>query len=58
MDTRHRLFFALAALTAVSSSAWAQSSGRDPGWEYGLDLVYLDSADLSFKGGSTTGRRR
>ena len=53
MDTRHRLFFALAALTAVSSSAWAQSSGRDPGWEYGLDLVYLDSADLSFKGGST-----
>ena len=53
MDARHRAVVALAALMAASSPAWADSSNRDAGWEYGLDLVYLDSANLSFKGGST-----
>jgi len=53
MDAKYRTVVAAAALMAVSSPAWAQSSNRDPGWEYGLDLVYQDSTNLSFKGGST-----
>ncbi len=30
-----------------------KSSIRDLGWEYGLDFVYLNSADWSFEGGSS-----
>lgn len=30
----------------------AQAQERGPGWEFGLDVVYQDSTDLTFEGGS------
>jgi opacity protein-like surface antigen len=54
MDTKHRTIIALAACMVMSSPAWAQYSGaRGPGWEFGVDGVYQDSADWSFDGGSS-----
>jgi opacity protein-like surface antigen len=53
MNSKYRWIIALAAWMAMSSPAWAQSSSRGPGWEYGIDAVYLDSADWSFDGGSS-----
>ena len=53
MNAKHRMVILLAALVAMSSPAWAQSSNRDTGWEYGADLVYLDSTTVDFRGGST-----
>ena len=53
MNAKHRIVIVLAALAAISSPAWAQSSNRDTGWEYGADLVYLSSTDVDFRGGST-----
>jgi opacity protein-like surface antigen len=56
MDTCHRMIFALAACTAMSSPAWAQygyAGTRDAGWEFGVDGVYQDSAKWSFNGGSS-----
>ena len=53
MNAKHWMVIFLAALASMSSPAWAQSSNRDTGWEYGADLVYLDSTTVDFRGGST-----
>ena len=53
MNAKYRIVILLAALVALNSPAWGQSSNRDTGWEYGADLVYLGSSDLEFQGGST-----
>jgi opacity protein-like surface antigen len=53
MGANYRTAILLASLVAICTPAWAQSSNRDTGWEYGLDLVYLGSSDLEFQGGST-----
>jgi opacity protein-like surface antigen len=47
--------FAAAALTAgLSTSAHAQSKNtRGPGWDFGADVIYQDSTDITFEGGST-----
>jgi opacity protein-like surface antigen len=39
--------------TGLSLSAMAQSSGRDVGWEAGVDVTYQNSTDFDFNGGST-----
>lgn len=52
MGSKFRMIVALAGCVAMSSPAWAQSS-RGPGWEYGVDAIYLDSADWSFDHGSS-----
>jgi len=41
---------------AVLCSAWAlaaNAAGRDPGWEFGGELIYQDSKNVDFEGGST-----
>jgi opacity protein-like surface antigen len=53
MSIKHRIIVLLAAGLAMSAPAWAQSSGREPGPEYGLDVVYYPAADWSFNGGSS-----
>jgi len=53
MDSRYLWIIAMGAWMALSSSALAQSSSRGPGWEYGIDAVYLDSADWTFDGDSS-----
>lgn len=53
MDSRYRWIIAVATWMAMSSPAWAQSSSRGPGWEYGIEAVYLASTDISFDGGSS-----
>jgi hypothetical protein len=49
--------FAILCLCAAASlfaTAYAQNNNpRAPGWEFGADLIYQDSTDLSFEGGST-----
>lgn len=40
-----------AAVTAANSPASSQE--RDAGWDMGLDVIYQDSTDLSFDGGSS-----
>jgi opacity protein-like surface antigen len=40
----------LAALAALPLAAQAQS--RDPGWEFGGDVIYQDSSDVGFNGGT------
>lgn len=42
------LLFAAGSLT----SSLALSDTRKPGWDFGLDIIYQDSTDLSFDGGS------
>ena len=41
----------LVAAIMLASPAHAQNK-RGPGWEFGGDLIYQDSADLTFEGGS------
>lgn len=31
----------------------AQSNNRGPGWEFGADVIYQDSQDVDFNGGTT-----
>lgn len=52
---RSSLWLPLFLLLASSlSSAHAQSSvSRDPGWEFGIELIYQLSSDLDFDGGTT-----
>jgi opacity protein-like surface antigen len=48
--------FCLTCLLAAASLATASaqnSNARDQGWEFGLDVIYQDSTDLSFDGGTT-----
>jgi len=45
------IFCGIAAAVFASSAALADT--RDPGWDFGLDVIYQDSADIDFKGGST-----
>ena len=52
MNTRHQMWVACVVLMAMSVTAHAQSSNRGVGWEFGTDLIYLDSTDVSFDGGS------
>jgi opacity protein-like surface antigen len=50
-----KIFF-LACLLAAGSIATASAQSRDtrgPGWEFGFDVIYQDSTDISFEGGST-----
>ena len=50
-----RIPIIICVLTAasLSSLAHAQSStARGPGWEAGVDVIYQDSLDLSFEGGT------
>jgi opacity protein-like surface antigen len=51
MNAKHRMIILLLACLGMSSPAWAQGT-RGPGWEFGIDGVYQDSADWSFNGGS------
>jgi opacity protein-like surface antigen len=37
---------------SVAAPASAQYAGRGAGWEFGVDAVYLDGADIDFEGGS------
>jgi opacity protein-like surface antigen len=41
----------LAAVAAVPLAAQAQQ-GRQPGWEFGADVIYQDSSKVTFDGGS------
>jgi opacity protein-like surface antigen len=41
----------LAALALMWS--WAAHADRQPGWDFGGDLVYQDSQDINFEGGSS-----
>jgi opacity protein-like surface antigen len=45
------MFCWIAAVAFASSTAIADT--RDPGWDFGVDVIYQDSADITFKGGST-----
>ena len=47
----HGLFFCAAAMSLLSTGANAQSRGD--GWEFGADLLYLNSQSVDFDGGST-----
>jgi opacity protein-like surface antigen len=47
---KSRYIVTLAALCSVCSLA---AQARDPGWEFGGDLIYQNSKDLDFDGGST-----
>jgi opacity protein-like surface antigen len=40
----------LAATFLAGTTAW--SAERGPGWDFGLDVIYQDSTDLTFEGGS------
>lgn len=40
-------------LLAGSAGAAHAQQNRDTGWEFGIDAVYQDSADMSFEGGSS-----
>jgi opacity protein-like surface antigen len=46
--------FCISCLLAAGSlaTASAQNSTRGEGWEFGIDLIYQDSADATFEGGS------
>src|SRR5688572_4618737 len=45
------LFMCAAAMSLLSAGANAQSRGE--GWEFGADLLYLNSNDVDFDGGTT-----
>lgn len=48
--------FCLTCLLAAGSLATASAQNSDArglGWEFGFDLIYQDSADVSFDGGTT-----
>ena len=45
-----RLFICAAAMSLLSAGAMAQS--RDVGWEFGGDLIYQNSQDVEFDGGT------
>jgi opacity protein-like surface antigen len=49
-----RLRIALSAIAALSlpSLGTAQSGGREPGWDFGVEVTYGLSNDVSFDGGS------
>ena len=48
------LLFSFSLVAAsLSGIAAAQSNTRGPGWEFGADIIYQDSADVSFEGGSS-----
>jgi opacity protein-like surface antigen len=49
MRTWLRMIF----LSGVLSAAGANADTRGPGWEFGADLLYQDSNDLTFDGGTT-----
>lgn len=44
---------AAVVLAGFAFSVAAQAQDRDAGWEVGMDLVYQDSYDLEFDGGTT-----
>jgi opacity protein-like surface antigen len=46
-----RCFIPLAALTILWSAG--ASADRQPGWDFGGELIYQDSQDISFDGGSS-----
>jgi opacity protein-like surface antigen len=46
-----RCFITLAALSILWSAA--ANADRQPGWDFGGELIYQDSQDISFNGGST-----
>jgi opacity protein-like surface antigen len=46
-----RCFVSLAALTILWSAA--ANADRQPGWDFGGELIYQDSQDISFNGGSS-----
>ncbi len=49
-----RIRVALCLLAAsLLATAQAQSDKRGPGWDFGVDVIYQDSTDLTFEGGST-----
>jgi opacity protein-like surface antigen len=49
-----RALLLLPCLLGLSTVAMAQQKeGRGTGWEAGFDIIYQDSADMSFEGGST-----
>jgi opacity protein-like surface antigen len=49
-----KTFFVCCLLAACSVSvASAQNSTRGAGWEFAFDVIYQDSTDLSFDGGTT-----
>ncbi len=48
---KSRYIITLAAL--CSSWSLAAHADRDTGWEFGADLIYQDSQDIDFEGGST-----
>lgn len=49
-----KLTVALGLFAAASlANSPALCDTRDAGWDFGIDVIYQDSADLSFEGGST-----
>lgn len=49
-----RIRVALCLLAAsLLATAQAQSDKRGPGWDFGADVIYQDSTDLTFEGGSS-----
>ena len=46
-----KVFLGAMALSLVSAVAGAQSRGA--GWEFGADLIYVNSSDVDFDGGTT-----
>lgn len=47
-----RLILSCVLMANLSTAAYAQGSNSQ-GWEFGADLIYQDTADLTFEGGST-----
>jgi opacity protein-like surface antigen len=41
-----------ALLASCLLPSFASADSRGPGWEFGLDVIYLDSQDIDFNGGS------
>ena len=54
MKKWNRRMMAVLAVAGMSLAgpASAQYAGRGVGWEFGVDAVYLDGADIDFEGGS------
>src|SRR4051794_27374797 len=52
MNVRHVLAFA-ASLALLPGISVAQGGSRQAGWDFGADLLYQFSHDVSFEGGSS-----
>jgi opacity protein-like surface antigen len=54
-DIMSRFHTSTLVCIAAMGAMWSggASAERQPGWDFGADLIYQDSQDINFKGGST-----